>query len=273
MFAQVISRSLWRFYDALGRLLLANLIWFAATAPLCAAVVFFARVFDPPLSTVVLASVVSVAFLNPASFALGEMTQRLAETGDTDLATFWSGLRQHAVRAVLIMSVDALATSVLGMSLLFYGNATLASLGTIGNYAATGLTIWAALFLGAMSLYWVPVGVGLPGRSPRVGFTIKRSALLVLEAPGLSAGVLLLTVVSTLFWVGTVLGAFAFWMSFERVLHAEARQILRERYDAVVRLRNRGESPTRVAVRAELQRVWADQPKRRLKELLRPWDA
>jgi hypothetical protein len=273
LLTQVVSRSLWHFYDALGRLLVANLIWSAVTTPLSVAVVFFSRLFDAPLSTVVLASVLPVVFLNPTSLALGEMTHRLAETGDTDLRTFASGLRQHAVRGVLLMSVGALITTVLGVSLLFYGNATFTPLGQTLNAAATGVTIWAILLVAGMSVYWVPVAVGLPGRSPRLGFTFKRSALLTLEAPGLTAGVLLLTVAATLFWVGTVLGAFAFWMGFVRVLHAETHQILRERQDAAARLRNRGTPPTRLAVRAELKRVWDEQPKRRLRELLRPWDA
>lgn len=273
MIRRLVSRTLWHSYDCLGRLLAANLIWFAGTVPLCAGVVFFSRLFSPPLSTVVLASLLSVVFLNPLGFALGEMAQRLAETGGTDLATFWNGLRQYVVRGLLSMSVHALATTTLGLSLLFYGSGTFAWLGAIGNYAATGLTIWVALFVAAISCYWVPIGVGLPGRSPRLAFMLKRSALSALEAPGFSAGLLLLTVASSLFWVGTMLGGIAFWMSFERVLHAEARQLLRERRDAVERLRARGEPPTRQAIRAELERVWANRPKRRLKELIRPWDA
>jgi len=225
------------------------------------------------LSTVVVATVLAVAFLNPASYALGEMAQRLAETGETNLATFWRGLRQHAPRSLLMMSVGALAETMLGVSLLFYGSATLSALGVVGNYAATGWTLWVALFLGAMGVYWVPIGVGLRGTSPRVGETLKRSALLVLEAPGLAAGVLFLTVFATLFWAATGIGVFVFWMSFVRVLHAEARHVLRERSDARERLRQRGEPPTPQALRAELLRMWANQPKRRLRELLRPWDA
>lgn len=272
MWLRVLSRSLWHFYDALGSLLVANLLWTLVTIPLCGGVVIFSRLFEAPLSVVLLGGIGPVAFLNPTSLALGEMTQRLAEIGETNLRTFWWGLRRHLLRGMVLMSVGVLVTLVLGINLVFYGNALFTPLGKIGNTVATGIIFWALLGTGGMSLYWVPVAVGMRGKSPRVGFTLWRSALLTLQSPGLTAAMLLTTVVATLFWTGTVLGMLTCGMSFVRVLHAETHQVLREQQEVLERLRQAGETPTRRALREELRRLWATQPKRRLRELFRPWE-
>lgn len=272
MWTRVLSRSLWHFYDALGGLLVANLLWAAATIPLGWGVVMFSRLFEAPLSIVLLGGVLPVAFLNPTSLALGEMTQRLAETGETDLRTFWWGLRRHAFRGMALTGVGVLATLVLGINLVFYGNAIFTPLGKGGNTAATGVILWALLWTGGMSLYWVPVAVEAQGKSPRVGFTLWRSALWTLQVPGLTAAMLLTTVIATLFWTGTGVGMLTCGMSFVRVLHAETFQVLRERQEALERLRHAGKTPSRKALREELHRLWATQSKRRLRELLRPWE-
>ncbi|MBM3215358.1 hypothetical protein FJZ36_10640 [Candidatus Poribacteria bacterium] len=273
MLAKVLSRTLWHVYDALGSLLIANLLWFALSLPWWSLVVLLSLPFDELASALIGVAAVPVAFLNPASSALGEMAQRLAETGSTDLRTFWRGLRHHLFRSVLLMSVGVLMTMMLAASAAFYGGGVFSALGTYGNLLAAGFTVWAMVFVGAMSSYWVPVAVGIDGKSPRVWFTLKRSAFLTLDSPLFALCLLAATIISAAFWTVTVLGVFTIGMSFIRVLHAEARHVLREKHETANRLTARSASPpTRSQVMDALRESWRSQPKRGLRELLKPWE-
>ena len=161
---------------------------------------------------------------------------------------------------------------VLGASVVFYGGGVLALLGRWGNVTLAGFSVWVAVILAGMGCYWMPIAVGVPGKSPRIGFILKRAALLTLDNPGFTLGVLLTTVVATLFWAATGLGLLVLWMSFISVFHAEARRTLRERYDIAERLAAKGDPVSRRDVTRALRKRWAREPRRHLRELFRPWD-
>jgi hypothetical protein len=271
MLRRTVSRAIWHTYDALGRLLLANVAWFLLSVPWVAFLYWMSRRFAHPFAAVVMLGVVPVAFLNPAAAGLAEMAQRLAETGDTELRTFWRGIRTNFSRAMLLMSAGVLLTMLVGSSVVFYGRGVLGVLGPAGNAAAAGMSVWVGVVLSGMACFWMPVAVGTPGKRPRVGFIMKRSALLAGGSPVFALGLVALTAAVAAFWVGTVVGVVALGMSSLRVLHAEARQMLREREEAAGRVAAQGESPTRQRVRRELLAGWAAMPRRSVRELIRPW--
>ena len=272
MLRRALILTLWDTYDALGRLLIGNLLWFALSLPWWGGIWLLSRVIAPPASTLLLLTALPVAYLNPGGAGLAEMAQRLAETRDTDVATFWLGVRRHFWRSMLLTSIGAFSILTLGASLLFYGGGVLNVLGTYVNLFAVGATLWALVIIAGMGCYWMPVAVGIEGTEPRVGFILRRSALLTLDNPLFTLGVLLSTAVCSVFWVGTVIGVPALGMSFIRIFHARARIVLREKYEVLNELKSRGASVTRASIRIALRKRWAKTPKRGLRELIKPWE-
>jgi hypothetical protein len=77
----------------------------------------------------------------------------------------------------------------------------------------------------------------------------------------------------SVFWAGTAVGLAVIGVSAIRVFHAHARRVLHERYEIAGALAGRGRPSDRRSVRAALLEEWAREPRRTLRELIRPWDA
>ena len=269
---RALSRSLWSLYDSLGMLILANLLWFLLTLPFLLLVVLVSMPLFGEVPLAVYLAGAAAIFHNPAGLALAETAQRLAETDGASLGDFWRGLRVHFFRGMLLMTAAALISVALCASFLFYAGRVWSGLGLVGNMLAAGLTVWAFAFFAASACYWSPVAVRVEGDSPRVLFTLKRAALLTLESPLFTFGAACVTLIMAVFWLATVVGVPLMGMSCIRLFHAHARLTLHERREAAEAVSARGEAVTRRAVMEELRRKWAEEPKRRLRDLAKPWD-
>ena len=273
MLTRVLSRSFWSAYDSLGTLVVANLLWLALTAPFLGLLFLAGLPIYRSMPYVFYLCAPAVLFLSPASAGLAELAGRLTDTGETTVATFWAGVRQHFFRALFLMSGAVLATMILSASFLFYSRGVVESLGRIGNMTAAGLALWALVILAGTTCYWMPVVVGVRGRKPQIWSVVRRSALLTLDTPAYTLGVLVVTVAMSIFWAGTVLGLAVIGFSAIRVFHAHARRVLHERYDVAAALAGRGMPTDRNSVRRALREQWDAEPRRSLRELIRPWDS
>ena len=272
MLRRAVSRALWDLYDSLGLLIFANLLWFGLTVPFLLLMFLLCMPLMEAVPLAAYAAGAAAVFHNPAGLALAEAAQRLSETGSASLRDFWRGLRLHFFRGMLLMLTASLVSAGLTAAVLFYAGEVWGALGRVGNMLAAGLAVWAFAFFAASSCYWAPVSVGVEGGSPRVLFVLKRSAVLALESPLFTFGAACVTLLMAVFWTATVAGLPLMGMSCVRLLHARFRMALRERRDAAEAVLSRGERLSRRAVTEELRRLWAQTPKRRLRDLARPWD-
>lgn len=272
MLTRALSRSFWSTYDSLGTLVIGNVLWLALTAPFIGLLFLAGLPIYRTMPYVFYLCAPAVLFLSPASAGLAEMASRLIDTGDTTVATFWAGVRQHFFRALFLMSGAVLATMILSGSFLFYSRGVVESLGRVGNMTAAGLALWALVILAGTTCYWMPVAVGVRGRKPQLWLVVRRSALLTLDNPAYTLGVLAVTVVMSVFWAGTALGLAVIGVSAIRVFHAHARRALHERYEVASALAGRGRPADRQSVRKAMLEQWAAEPSRSLRELIRPWD-
>ncbi|MBT3266554.1 DUF624 domain-containing protein [Candidatus Poribacteria bacterium] len=273
MLKRTLAMSFWTAYDALGTLVIANLLWLALTAPFVGLLFLAGLPIYRSMPYVFYLCAPAVLLLNPASAGLAEMTQRLADGGEAPVALFWRGVKQHFFRALFLMSGAVLATMILSASVLFYTRGVFESLGRFGNTTAAGLSLWALVILAGMTCYWMPVAMAVPGRKPRLWTIVRRAALLTVDNPAYTLGVLLVTVVMAVFWAGTGVGLAVIGVSAIRAFHSHARRVLHERYETAAALSGRGRPSDRRSVREALLEEWASEPRRSLRELIRPWDA
>jgi hypothetical protein len=267
MLKRIVACTFWSVYDTLGRLVLANLLWFALTLPWWALLYGLGRREAFPFTIVVASCALPIALLNPASAGLAATTQRLAQMGSTDLTTFWSGLRAHFFRALLLMGFGVLTTMILGSAIIYYLGRQLAALGDTGNMAGAIGAGCVAIVVAATACYWMPVAVGVPGKRPELRFVLTRSWSLSVRSPGLTLGVLALTVLGAVFWAATVVGVVVLGMSVVSVFHAQAREMLRDRDEVVAEHDAEGGRLARRDILAALESKWAQEPQRNLRDL------
>ncbi len=273
MLKRALLRSFWSAYDSLGVLVLGNVLWIALTLPMLGLLFLAGSPLFRAWPYVFYLCAVPVVFLGPPSAGLAAMARRLAETGETSLEVFWTGVRHRLYRALFLMTVGVLATMIFSASFLFYGSGVVESLGRLGNMTAAGLSLWSIVILAGMTCYWLPVADAVPGRQLRLWSVIRRGALLTLDNPGHTLGLLILTVIMAAFWCATGLGVAVIGLSAIHVFHAHALRVLHERYTMASALAGRGLQATRRTVRDALAEEWAAEPKRSLRELVRPWDS
>jgi hypothetical protein len=270
---RALVRSFWSAYDSLGVLVLGNLLWIVLTAPLLALLFFAGSPLYRAWPYVFYLCAIPVVFLGPPSAGLAAMARRLVDTGETSLSVFWTAVKHRLVRSVFLMTGAVLTTMIFSASFLFYARGVVDSLGRLGNMTAAGLSLWSIVILAGMTCYWLPVADAMPGRQLRLWSVIRRGALLTLDNPGHTLGLLILTVVMVAFWCGTGLGVAVIGASAIHVFHAHALRVLQERYTMASDLKGRGRPATRRAVREALAEEWAAEPRRSLRELMRPWDS
>jgi len=270
---RALAQSFWSSYDCLGVLVLGNLLWVALTVPLLALLFFAGSPLYRAWPYVFYLCAVPVVFVGPPSAGLAAMARQLAETGETSLGVFWTGVRHRLFRALFLMVGAVLATMTFSASFLFYAGGVVDSLGRLGNMTAAGLSLWSIVILAGMACYWLPVADAIPGRQLKLWSVVRRGALLTLDNPGHTLGLLILTAIMVVFWCGTGLGIAVIGASAIHVFHAHALRVLQERYTTASDLTGRGRPATRRAVREALAEQWASEPKRSLRELMRPWDS
>ncbi len=268
MLRTALSRTFRSVYDALGSLVLGNVVWFALTAPWCALLYVLIRRETGTFLMIGAACVVPIAFLNPGSAGLALMGQQLAQTGETRLRTYWTGLRAHVFRSLLLMSLGVLTTMVLGSGVAYYLGGGLALLGRLGNLVGAVATGGFGALVAASGCYWLPVAVGVPGKPPRIVFVLRRSWGLALDGPGFALGVFGVTLAQVVFWSATVLGVVTVGMGVIAVFQAQARHVLFDRADVVAELQRSGVRVTRHEIKTGLRARWASEPRLRLRDIV-----
>jgi hypothetical protein len=198
----LVSRSLfWRYYGSLGRLTLLNALWGAS---LVLVIFILKRLWAFGLPTWVGWVLSFLAFSIAVVFSTGfaRVVFGVFAGRGFEWKVFGPSARRFAFRALALVFLTALPALFILNNLMLYLRAALN-----GSWAALGLAAMALLLLVPLLLSCVWMGPMLFFREDGVFLTLKRSFLMVLGHPGVSAmlvvwGAMLLV----LYWAAPVTG-------------------------------------------------------------------
>ena len=172
--------AFWVFYDHLGKVVVANLVWSAALlGPMLAGVAAFVT-GDGFLIFVITvpAFVLSFGVLVPLFGAgLAYLVKELIDTGDGSFLDVFRGMGLYWRRAIGVGVAYVGAVAVLLTSVWFYAT-RLGSTAPLLGYAIGGLAVWCLVLVILTQMLVMPALVQKKGG---VGATLKLSALLVLD--------------------------------------------------------------------------------------------
>jgi len=190
MLHRALKMAFWVCFDHLGKLLVVNGLCFVVLlAPIAAG--WWALQSAPPVVAVAVLGAVGLAvfavLLPVCATGLAAMMKELIETRDGSVRTFFSGVRRFWGRAVGLGVVLVALQGLFAVSAWFYPTRFGASVPLLG-FGLSALALWAMVYTGLVALFAAPALVQKQGG---VLATLRLSALLVLDNPLLSAGVVL----------------------------------------------------------------------------------
>jgi len=272
MFARTRKMAFWVTYDHLGKLLVGNVLTMAALlAPM--ALGYAAGLSGEPAVAVLIGAPVAILvfgiILPAAAAGTAYMAKELIETKDGSIATFFTGLRRYAGRAVRIGLAYMAAVACLVSSVWFYAVRLGATAPWLG-YALSAVALWALIFAALTAMLIMPAlvqkGAGAMG-------TLRLSALLVVDNPlfclglgihcGLLAALCLLPPVLILFSIAPMI-----------VLVSSAYEILSRKYAALEALRATGDTAlaaSQARVKIDFHDAEDDYLNRGFRDFLFPW--
>jgi len=185
MLSRALKMAFWVVYDHLGKLMLANVIWFVlCVVPLSVSLAALLTGEPAMIRTLGLPLLfVSCALLGPvATVGLAHMVNELIDKRDGSLADMFRGMRAYWRPAVGVGFIGFLAAVCLPVSAAFYIT-RIESLWL--EYAISAFALWGMVFLGLVGMFVFPALVQKKGGALD---SIKTAALLVLDNPVLSLG-------------------------------------------------------------------------------------
>ena len=182
MLQRALKMAFWVCFDHLGKLLIANVLSFAALMVPVSLAWWAMGVDNPTVVVAVVAGalVVALVVVVPVCMAaLAALMKELIETRDGALRTFFAGLRRFGLRAVGLGATFVAAEVLFAVSVWFYASRFGGSMPLVG-YGLSALALWAMLFTGLTALFAAPA---LVQKNGGVFATVRLSALLVLDNP------------------------------------------------------------------------------------------
>ncbi len=265
MFAKIITGFFWDSYDNLGKLLVANLVWFLCNLP---GFMLGYGIFHIPLNLFWIFLLLPFALFSVTTMGLYHFTSLLVEQKQIGVKELFLGMKKYGVRGTLYSCVLVLGFFVLLVNIDFYLNLSL-GFHWIGAILG-GFAFWVSLFILLVCQYFFPI---LVKQDLPIKKLLLRSSLLVLDNFGISLlialnslGLLILTII-------TGVGPILFTMSLFTLFANNALYEVLAKYDKQPQPTLKpGEKPT-----SWHQILPKEKPKwrhenRGWKDILRPWD-
>jgi hypothetical protein len=275
MLGRVLKMTFWVTYDHLGKLILANVVWaLAVSIPGAMAWAAFLSPYTEVqlLLGAPLALLTVVVLLPVTSVGLVFLAKELIETRDGSVRLFFRGMRLYGGRAIGLGALYSFASVTLATSTWFYASKLRESVPLLG-YALSSLALWFLVFAGVTAILVLPT---LVQKKSGVLQTVKLTALLVLDNPVLSLGLVInlaaLTVLCGIF------APFFFFLygAVAMVLASSTYEMLARKY-AALEAAEQGETAARVLlVGPDKRTVILDEEEddylnRGLRDALFPW--
>jgi len=281
MFRRIIAKFFWDSYDYLGRLLVANIIFFLIILGLSAV---FYTLFYPVYKAlgssgwliclgVGTIAVVSLPF--PASGFLYFFT-RISLNKEPEFRDFLTGLRIHYKSLVKITFAFVVLLELLLINILFYIHSPFTSpILKMVSLVFCGICVWIMLYLCAMMLYAYPLvihqGVGIK----KVFF---RSFVLVLDNMGITAYCIMLGLgIITLGLITKGMAFFVINMALLASLSNSLYENIMEKYEILEAGKQNSKETNKPSSWKQLKtRDFIEDRhkryKRTLKDILKPWE-
>lgn len=198
---KVVRNFSWISYDNLGKLILANAVWFFLSfgGVLVAGALAGATGSS---SVVKYGLVITLIALPSVTAGMSHFTALLVLKKDAAIAELFRGIRMYWGKATMLGAVAALGCAVLGVNIVFYARFIGADSFWLGAILG-GITIWVFLFFTLILVYFPPL---LVQKKAGVAGIIKLAALLTLDNLGLTFGlalsVLVILILTVSFGVG-----------------------------------------------------------------------
>ncbi len=273
MLSRSLKMAFWVTYDHLGKLMLANVVWFIlVVVPIMvgiAAVMTADRQIIVTLAAPLLLAAITIT-IPLTSVGLAHMAKRLIEERDGSFTDMFRGMRLYSRPAISAGFLGLLPAVCLPLSVWFY--ATHVNVPWLG-YAMSAFALWGMLFLALVGMFVFPAAVQ---KKAGAVDSIKTAALLVLDNPMLSLG---LGVQLALWGLVSVTPIVAVLLSgsVAVVLVSSAYEILSRKYEAIRRAQHPdaiSERPIHVVYKNN-KLEWDDDSdeylNRGLRDMLFPW--
>ncbi len=269
MLGRAMKMAFWVTYDHLGKLIVASFLWsVVALTPLLLGISLLVSGGPGMLLLAAPFALLSVAVLVPVMTAgMAALAKQLIDTRDGQLGTFFEGIRRYAGCAAALGAIYTIATICLASSVFFYSQRLGPSLSWLG-YALSGLALWILAFGALTALYAFPA---LVQKNERPLTTLRLAAMLVLDNPGFSIGLALMT----LFFVAISVLALPLapfilpgWLV---ALVSSAYEMLARKYAAADAAQGLRETVEARRKRYEYENVHDDYLNRGLRDALFPW--
>jgi len=186
--SKVLRDSFWISYDHLGKLVVANVLWFFLSFGPIILGASIAQHVDPEARarTLVLSICVALSILTlpSASGGILHFTSLLVLKHDARISDIFRGIRRYFVQSTLCSLVAVIVWGVLGANIVFYWRV----IGPRNFWLAAilgGITMWIFAFYNVMLVYVPPL---LVQRHGGVLGTFKLAAVLTLDNVRMSFG-------------------------------------------------------------------------------------
>ena len=187
MLGRTLKMAFWVTYDHIGKLILANIVWFLAfAAPGSVGWVAF-RAGDAGVRLLVAwpLLIFSMGIVLPVMTAgLAHMIKVLIDKRDGSIGDMFRGIRMYWRRAAAIGLAYLFGSASLATSAWFYAAKLHGSLPWLG-YGISAVALWALVFVLLSALLVMPA---LVQKKERAVATVKLAALLALANPLFTAG-------------------------------------------------------------------------------------
>ena len=185
---RVLRDSFWISYDHLGKLVVANVIWFSLSFGTIILAASIAQYLGPSarVRSLILASGLAVSLVTVPSASAGilHFTSLLVLRKNAEIGDVFRGIRRYFGKFVLLSLLGIVVWIVLAANVVFYWKV----IGPRNFWIAAllgGITIWMFVFYNVMLVYFSPLLV--QGNTGVLG-TFRLAALLTLDNVRLSFG-------------------------------------------------------------------------------------
>ncbi len=185
---RVLRDSFWISYDHLGKLVMANAIWFLLSFGAIILATSIARYagWSQQARSLILASGFAVSLVTVPSVSAGmiHLTSLIVQNKDAEIKDLFQGMRRHFGRSVALGLVSLVVWAMLAGNIIFYARVIGPRNFWLG-VTLGGVAIWMFAFYNVMLVYFAPLIVH---RTAGPLGTFKIAALLTLDNLRLSSG-------------------------------------------------------------------------------------